>query len=84
MDVVVPLVLYVRVSASCVKSRESAEASGVCLCHPVQMLRFYPPPVSVSALSGVTDPGHQLVLGCPDLIYPQRGACSWADSPLWR
>lgn len=41
-------------------------------------------PVSVSALSGVIDPSHQLVLGWPDLIYPLRGACLWADGPLWR
>lgn len=34
--------------------------------------------------AGVIDPSHQLVLGRPDLIYPQRGACLWADSPLWR
>lgn len=40
--------------------------------------------IPVSALSDVTDPSHQLVWGWPDLIYPQRGACLWADSPLWR
>lgn len=40
--------------------------------------------ISVSALSDVTDPSHQLVRGRPDLIYPQRGAGLWADGPLWR
>lgn len=83
MDTVVPLCTL----RACVRApvqnleRDRRKPLGCVSRHPVQMPRFCPlHPVSVS---GVIDPSHQLVLGRPDLIYPQRGACLWADGPLW-